>query len=213
MRRFSSPGGASRSHSITPLAARRLTPTKVPCPRPPSRSSPGAAAQHDHYESASTSTASSPCDSKKPHQHARKSSHEVISATNKTAADPAAATMPRNLKCATNSALDSGCSTSSFVRSPVSEQSFTLAASSGSESPVVVQAMPSSSLSPSPQAAQVDQEGADDPLQEFSGSSGYNSSSPDQEITRDPRTVALWSEKATEEGDGPSRREPRQGEH
>lgn len=94
----------------------------------------------------------------------------------------------------------------------MSEQSFTLAASSGSKSPVVVQAAASSSLSPQ-EAQQLDQEGADDALQEFSGSSGYNSSSPDQDITRDPRAVALWSEKATEEGDGPSSREPKQGEH
>lgn len=90
----------------------------------------------------------------------------------------------------------------------MSEQSFTLASSSGCASPVVMQATASASLSP--QEAPADQEGADDPLQEFSGSSGYNSSSPDQDITRDPRAVALWSEKATEEGDGPSNREPEQ---
>lgn len=200
-------GGATRSQSYTPLAARRLTATKVPCPCPPSCSSEGVAAQYDHFES----TASTSYNSKKTNKNLKKT-HEFMTAAKKTAAKPATLTLPRSLQCATNNVLENSCPTTSFIGSPVPEQPLTLATSCESQASVVLQAIPSSSLIFSQQEA-LGQEGVDDPLQEFSGSSGYNSSSPDQEITRDPRPVDMWSEKETEGGDGPNKREPRQGEH
>lgn len=202
-------GGASRQHTYTPLAPRRLTPTKVPCPRPPSRSPDGAAAQHDHYESPTTSTTSSLCDQDKTSQ----STHDLITATkNKHVSGAGKSDLSNASTCAGNSKLESSCSSSAFVRSPVCEQSLTLPVNSQHESPGLLQ--PSSSLTLNHhQEAHHDQARADDPLQEFSGSSGYNSSSPDQDMTRDPRNEALWSEKTTEGEEGPGKREPERGEH
>ncbi|KAK8397705.1 hypothetical protein O3P69_004470 [Scylla paramamosain] len=200
-------GGAGRQHTYTPLAPRRLTPIKIPCPRPPSRSPDGAAGQQDHFESPTASTTSSLCDQDR-------TSHKLMTATkNKHVSEASTSSDLSNAStCDTSAKLKINCS-SNTVRSPVSEQSFQLPVNNPCDSPGLLQPLPSSSLTLSQQQeAQHDQARADDPLQEFSGSSGYNSSSPDQDMTRDPRNDVLWSEKTAEGEDDPSKREPETGE-
>ncbi|MPD03329.1 hypothetical protein E2C01_098961 [Portunus trituberculatus] len=200
-------GGAGRQHTYTPLAPRRLTPIKIPCPRPPSRSPDAAAAQQDHFESPTASTTSSLCD-----QDRR--SHNLMTTTkNKHVSEASTSSdLSNTATCDASAKLKINCS-SNTVRSPVSEQSFQLPITSPCDSPGLLQPLPSSSLTLSQQQeAQHDQARADDPLQEFSGSSGYNSSSPDQDMTRDPRNDVLWSEKTAEGEDDPSKRKPETGE-